>query len=265
MKIMKKILLSILTFTMLASGVPVFADDAQLGPGDIVKISVYGNPDMTIETRVSDTGVISYPLVGEINVGGLSPGAAEKKIAGLLESGGFIRKPHVNLIVTAMQSQQVSVLGQVNKPGRFPVDGKRSLTDIIAMAGGVNAEAGDTVTLIRTRDGKTTKQIIDMLEIMRTADSSKNVELFSGDVIYVERAPHYYIYGEVQRPGSYRIERDMNVLQALSVGGGLSARGTERGVRIKRRDEAGALQILDAKHDDKVRPDDVIYVKESFF
>lgn len=262
---MKKILLSILTFAMLAAMTPVFADDVQLGPGDVLKISVYGNPDLALDTRVNDEGVISYPLVGDIKVGGLSPSAAEKKIADLLQSGGFIRDPHVNLIVTVMESQQVSVLGQVNKPGRFPIDTKHSLTDMLAMAGGVNVEAGDMVTLIRTRDGKTTKQSIDLLEIMRAPDTSKNPELFAGDVLYVERAPHFYIYGEVQRPGSYRLERDMDVLQALSVGGGLSIRGTERGVRIKRRDAKGVMHVLDAKSDDKVQINDVIYVKESLF
>lgn len=262
---MKKILLSILALAMLASGTSVYADDVQLGPGDMLKISVYGNPDLAVETRVNDVGIISYPLVGEIKVGGLSPNAAEKKIAGLLESGGFIRKPHVNLIVTMMQSQQLSVLGQVNKPGRFPIDGKRSLTDVLAMAGGLNANAADKVTLIRTRDGKTSKDSIDLLAIVRSTDAANNPQLFAGDVIYVERAPRFYIYGEVQRPGSYRLENDMNVLQALSVGGGLSNRGTERGVRVKRRDTNGVLQILDVKQGDMVQIDDVIYVKESFF
>ena len=262
---MKKILLSILALAMLASGTSVYADDVQLGPGDMLKISVYGNPDLAVETRVNDVGIISYPLVGEIEVGGLSPNAAEKKIAGLLESGGFIRKPHVNLIVTMMQSQQLSVLGQVNKPGRFPIDGKRSLTDVLAMAGGLNADAADKVTLIRTRDGKTSKDSIDLLAIVRSTDAANNPQLFPGDVIYVERAPRFYIYGEVQRPGSYRLENDMNVLQALSVGGGLSNRGTERGVRVKRRDTNGVLQILDVKQGDMVQIDDVIYVKESFF
>jgi len=262
---MKKILLAILTVAMLASGVSVYADDMQLGPGDMLKISVYGNPDLAVETRVNDEGVISYPLVGEVKVGGLSPNAAERKIAGLLESGGFLKKPHVNLLVTVMQSQQLSVLGQVNKPGRFPVDGKRSLTDILAMAGGLNADAADKVTLIRTRDGKTSKELIDLLAIVRSTDGANNPELLAGDVIYVERAPRFYIYGEVQKPGSYRLENDMNILQALSVGGGLSNRGTERGVRVKRRDTNGVLHVLDVKQNDMVRTDDVIYVKESFF
>ena len=201
-----------------------------LGAGDVVKITVFGNNDLTVETRVSEAGSISFPLVGEVKVGGLSSNQAEKKIADLLDKGGFIRNPQVNLIVTDMQSQQVSVLGQVNKPGRYPVDGKRSLTDVLAMAGGMNEEAADTVILTHTSDGKTTKETIDMLALVRSGDPARNRELMAGDSVFVERAPRFYIYGEVQKPGSYKLERDMMVLQALSTGGGLSPRGTERGV-----------------------------------
>jgi polysaccharide export outer membrane protein len=262
---MKTIKHAMLMMLLVTIGSWASAADVPLGPGDVLKITVFGNADLTLETRVSEAGSISYPLVGEVKVGGLSANEAEKKIADLLDKGGFIRKPQVNLIVTEMQSQQVSVLGQVNKPGRYPVDGKRSLTDILALAGGVNEEAGDNVVLSRTSDGKVTKEVIDMQELVRSADPAKNRELAAGDSIFVERAPRFYIYGEVQKPGSYKLQRDMMVLQALSTGGGLSPRGTERGVRIKRRDANGVLQIMNVKHDDLLKPDDVVYVKESLF
>jgi polysaccharide export outer membrane protein len=262
---MKKILFAILAWTILATANLAWADDIKLGPGDVLKISVYGNPDMTVDARVNDAGVISYPLVGSVQVGGLSPSAAEKKIAGLLESGGFIKKPQVNIMVSVTESQLVSVLGQVNKPGRYPLEARRTLTDVLAMAGGVNAEAGDTVTLLRNKDGKTARDTIDLIDIMHTSDAAKNPQLMPGDTVYVDRAPRFYIYGEVQRPGSYRVERDMNVVQALSVGGGLSIRGTENGIRIKRREDNGETKVISAHLEDKVRPDDVIYVKESLF
>jgi polysaccharide export outer membrane protein len=262
---MKKILFSILACMILAANF-AWADDIKLGPGDVLKISVYGNPDMTVDARVNDAGMISYPLVGSVQVGGLSPSAAEKKIAGLLESGGFIKKPQVNIMVSVTESQLVSVLGQVNKPGRYPLEAKRTLTDVLAMAGGVNPEAGDTVTLLRNKDGKAERQIIDLVDIMHSSDkAAKNPQLMPGDTVYVDRAPRFYIYGEVQRPGAYRVERDMNVVQALSVGGGLSIRGTENGIRIKRRDDNGETKVISAHLEDKVRPDDVIYVKESLF
>ncbi len=262
---MKKIALWLMALMMAFNVNTAVAADILLGPGDVIKVSVFGNPDLSLETRVSQTGSISFPLIGEVAIGGLAASEAEKKIASMLETGGFLRKPQVNLLVTTLQSQQVSVLGQVTRPGRYPIDGTRTLTDILALAGGVGPEGGDMVTLVRTRDGKTSKESIDLVDMMRSGDFNKNLELSSNDVVYVERAPRFYIYGEVQRAGFFRLERDMTVLQALSAGGGLSPRGTERGIRIKRRDASGKLTELNVKMDDLVQVDDVVFVKESMF
>lgn len=239
------------------------AGELLLGQSDVLKISVYGNPDLTVETRVSEAGNISFPLIGQVNVANLPIAAAEKKIAGLLESGGFVRQPQVNIIVTLLQSQLVSVLGQVNHPGRYPIDGKRTLTDLLALAGGISPDGGDLVSLIRKR--MNTKDVIDIVDMVRSGDMQRDVDLAANDVIFVERAPHFYIYGEVQHAGSFRLERSMTVLQALSAGGGLTPRGTERGLRIKRRDATGKLHTIEARHDDVLQPDDVVYVKESLF
>ncbi|OEZ96390.1 polysialic acid transport protein KpsD precursor [Janthinobacterium sp. HH107] len=262
---MKRILMWCMATLLALSAGFAGAADVQLGAGDVLKISVYGNPDLALETRVSEAGEITFPLVGNVALGGLSVSAAEKKLGGLLESGGFLRKAQVNIIVTQLQSQQVSVLGQVNRPGRYPIEGKRSLMDMLAMAGGVSQDGGDAVNLIRKRNGKTTREIVDIVEMVRSADLNRDLDVAGNDVIFVERAPRFYIYGEVQRPGAFRLERSMTVLQALSVGGGLTQRGTERGIRIKRRDEAGKLEIINAKHDDLLQVDDMVYVQESLF
>lgn len=262
---MKRLVMWCLTL-LLAIGTGVAsAADVQLGAGDVLKISVYGSPDLALETRISEAGQITFPLVGNVALGGLSVSAAEKKLGGLLESGGFLRKAQVNIIVTSLQSQQVSVLGQVNRPGRYPIEGRRSVMDMLAMAGGVSADGGDSINLIRKRDGKTSREVIDIVEMVRSADLNRDLDVAGNDVIFVERAPRFYIYGEVQRPGPFRLERSMTVLQGLSAGGGLTQRGTERGIRIKRRDAEGKLQVLEAKHDDMLQVDDVVYVKESLF
>ncbi len=262
---MKRFVQAFLAFACMLVLRAAGAADLPLGPGDVMKISVYGSPDLSLETRVSEGGNISYPLIGQVAVGGLSVAAAEKKIASMLEGGGYLKKPQVNLIVTAMQSQTVSVLGQVNRPGRYPVEGKRSLMDMLALGGGVSNEGGDKVTLVRTRGGKTTRNEIDLVQLMREGDMNGDFQVMGGDVLFVERAPKFYIYGEVQRPGAFRLERAMTVTQALSAGGGLSLRGTERGLMIKRRDAQGQLQTIRAKSDDLVQVDDVLYVKESWF
>jgi polysaccharide export outer membrane protein len=253
-----------LALMLLMSG-NAFGNDAPLGPGDVLKISVLGNPDLSLETKLDESGNITFPLIGVVGLGGLSPAEAEKRMDDMLTGGGFLRNAEVHISVSLLQSQQVSVLGQVNKPGRYPIDGKHHVTDVLAEAGGVTPEGSDSVTVIRLRNGKSIKEVIDLSEMMRSADMNKNYELTGGDVVFVERASKFYIYGEVQHPGGYRLERNMTVLQALSTGGGLSPRGTERGIRIKRRDARGNLQIFEAKSDDALQADDVVYVKESWF
>ena len=239
--------------------------DVPLGPGDLLKISVYSNPDLALETRVSESGTITFPLIGEVAVGGLTPSGAEKLIGSRLQSGGFLKQAQVNILVTQFQGQLVSVLGQVNRPGRYPIDGKRNLTDILALAGGASATGADTVDLIRTRKGKTTKTVVNIVDMVQQGKLDEDMGLQGGDLIFVERAPMFYIYGEVQKPGSYRLEPNMTVLQALSAGGGLTPRGTERNVRIKRQMPDGKLETLKARHDDSVQPNDVVYIQESLF
>ncbi|MDC8757602.1 polysaccharide export protein EpsE [Janthinobacterium fluminis] len=262
---MKRLLHWMMATLLVLTAAVAGAADLPLGPGDVLKLSVYGSPDLALETRVSEAGEITFPLIGTVAVGGLPVAAAEKKIGGLLESGGFLRRAQVNIIVTVVQSAQVSVLGQVNRPGRYPIEGKRSLMDVLAMAGGIGGEGGDTISLIRKRDGVTTKSVVDVIQMIRSGELSQDYDLAGNDVIYVERAPRFYIYGEVQRPGMFRLERAMTVVQALSAGGGLSQRGTERGMIIKRRDAQGKVQAIDAKQDDLLQIDDVVFVKESWF
>jgi polysaccharide export outer membrane protein len=241
------------------------AGDILLGPGDVVKSSVYGSPDLSVETRVSESGSLTFPLLGEVQVGGLTVQQAEKKIGGLLEKGGYLKKAQVNLLVTLLSSQQVSVLGQVNRPGRYPIEGTRKVLDLLAIAGGIGPEGGDLVTLVRNRNGKVSRETIDVVDMVRKGELNRDYEVGGGDVIFVERAPRAYITGEVQRPGPFRIERAMTVQQAVSAGGGLTPRGTERGLRITRRDGNGMTRTIDAKTDDVVQVDDVITVKESWF
>ncbi|MHA4870308.1 polysaccharide export protein EpsE [Duganella sp. PWIR1] len=262
---MKRLLLGLVVAVTAVFGGHAAAADVVLGAGDVVRVSVYNNPDLTVETKIAEGGNISFPLLGQVNVDGLTVPDAERKIAGLLESKKIVKQPQVNILVSLVQSQQVSVLGQVLRPGRYPLEARRTILDLLAQAGGILPEGGDSISVIRKRNGQTTKETVDVVEMMRTGDLSRNYELSGSDVLYIERAPRFYIYGEVQRAGAFKLERGMTVLQALSTGGGLTARGTERGIRIKRRDANGQLQVLDAKHDDLVQVDDVVYVKESLF
>jgi polysaccharide export outer membrane protein len=241
------------------------AAEVLLGPGDVVRVSVYGSPDLSTETRVSESGSMTFPLLGDVQVGGLTTQQAEKKIGSMLEKGGYLKRAQVNLLVTTLASQQVSVLGQVNRVGRYPIEGTRKVLDLLAMAGGISAEGGDMVTLVRNRDGKVTRETIDLVDMVRKGELDRDYEVASGDIIFVERAPRAYIMGEVQRPGPFRIERSMTLQQALSAGGGLTMRGSQRSLHVIRRDAHGVQHTIEAKADDLVQPDDVIAVPESWF
>ena len=260
----------LLTFLVLCSSAFAQGSDPAtqtLGSGDVIKISVFQNPDMNLETRISESGQVSYPLLGTVDVGGLTVAAAEQKIARLLREGRFVLKPQVNILLVQLRSAQVSVLGQVGRPGRYPIEGASSkVSDMIAVAGGLVAGASDVVILNGVRDGKVVRMAIDLPAILQTGSTSEDPVVAGGDSLFVDRTPVVYIYGEVQRPGAFRLERGMTLMQGLAQGGGLTAHGTERGIRITRRDPTTrALKVIEAAPTDLLERDDVIYVRESLF
>lgn len=239
--------------------------DYRMGTGDVLRITVYGQPDLTTEARVGESGHITFPLLGEVRLAGITPSQAEAELASRLSKGGYILKPYVTLNVIQYRGQQISVLGRVNRPGKHNLERVSRVTDALALAGGIAPDGADTITLIRKRDGKTEHRDIDVVALFKPEGQAANELVQDGDIINVARQPTFYIYGEVQRPGAFRLEQDMSVVQALSMGGGVTPRGTQRGMRIMRRDDAGKMREVEAKLADRVQKDDVIYVKESLF
>lgn len=239
----------------------------RLGAGDSIRISVFQNPNLTLETRVGEDGAITYPLIGRMAVGGTTIAEAERTIARALEAGNFIREPQVSILLLQTRSAQVSVLGLVNRAGRYPLDTVNvRVSEMIAIAGGVAAAGGDTAILTGERQGKPFRKEIDISKLFNEKGYMEDIAVEGGDVIYVERAPMFYIYGEVNRPGGYRLERGMTLRHALARGGGPTQRGTERNLRLHRRGANGAVQVINnPKLDDLARPEDVLHVGESLF
>lgn len=239
----------------------------RLGAGDSIRITVFQNPDLALETRVSEDGTITYPLIGVVRIGGMTVATAAQTIAQALRDGKFIKQPQVSILPLAIRYPQVSVLGQVNRPGRFPLETfNMRVSEAIAVAGGISPTGADVAILTGERDGKPIRREIDIpLLFLEGAAQKHDVPVYGGDVIYVSRQPMYYVYGEVQRPGSYRLERGMTIRQALAQGGGLTPRGTERGLRLHRRGPDKQLNVLTPGLDDLLRPDDVLHVGESLF
>src|SRR5262245_30072008 len=239
---------------ILALSAGALAQAEKLGIGDAVKVTVFQQPDLTTDARISERGTIAMPLVGEVKVAGLSQAEAATAIADGLKKGQFLKNPQVAVAVTTLRSRQVSVLGMVARPGRFALDDtSANLADVIAAAGGITPGGNDVVTVLR--EGK--EQKVSVL--------GKPFALKAGDTISVERAPVFYIYGEVARGGAYRLETDMTVMQAIAAGGGITPRGSDRRVKLRRADGAGKLVEHDAKLQDRVKVDDVIIVRESLF
>ena len=237
-----------------------------LGPGDIVRISVFQNPDLTTEGRVSETGALSFPLIGSVELGGRTVSAAESLIAERLRTGGFVLQPQVTVLPVQIRGNQVAVLGHVNKPGRYPLDTFNvRVTDMLANAGGIATGGDDVIVLVGVRDGQRIRRELDLPTLFQRGDADADVMLSPGDVIYVRRADVFYIYGEVQKPGAFRLERNMTVMQALATGGGPTLRDTVRGLRIHRRAADGKVAVIEPALEDRLRPDDIIYVKESLF
>jgi polysaccharide biosynthesis/export protein len=248
----KRIAIGIAFFLAAAAG--AWAQAEKLGIGDAVRVTVFQQPDMTTETRISEKGVIAMPLIGEVKVAGLSKPEAASVIAGKLKDGQFLKNPQVAVAVTTLRSKQVSVLGAVARPGRYALDDTSTqLSDVLAAAGGVTAAGSDTVLVIR--DGKES----------RVPAIGKNFELQGGETINVERAPVFYIHGEVTRSGAYRVEPNMTVMQAIAAGGGITPRGSDRRLKMRRLGADGKLVERDASLQDTVKADDVIFVKEALF
>jgi polysaccharide export outer membrane protein len=240
--------------------------DYALGAGDAIRVLVFQNPDLSLETRLSENGVITYPLIGAVDLNGLSVSAAESKISNALQSGGFLQKPQVTITLVQVRNNQISVLGQVARPGRFPLEtaGTR-VTDMLANAGGVIATGDDFAILTGKRNGQPMRELIDIPAIFLNGNADKDTVLQGGDTIYVHRAAVFYIYGEAQRSGAYRIERDMTVMQAMAQGGGPTNRGSEKRLRLHRKGADGVMQQIEPKLSDTILPNDVLYIKESIF
>jgi polysaccharide export outer membrane protein len=246
---------------------PAFAEhEYLLVPGDILKISVFKNPDLSIDARVAEAGAIAYPLVGSVAVSGLTLPGAEKKIAQLLRDGGFVLNPQVNILLTQALGNLVSVIGEVNTAGRYSLDAAGGhLSGMLAAAGGVAPTGGDLVIVTGTRSGKPFRREVDIVKMSLSGIPADDIELFGGDTLFVSRAHMFYIYGQVQKPGQFRLERGMTVIQALASGGGVTGKGTQRGIVRHRRDPSGKVKEEGVSLDDDVQDQDVIYVKESLF
>jgi len=245
---------------------------ATLAPGDLLKISVYGNPDLTTLTRVLPNGTITFPLIGVVPVGGFSQAHAEETIAGKLRDGGFVKNAAVTIFVqerSEVPNASVTLLGQVLHSGTYTLDPETAgsvstLVQLLAKAGGATALAADHCFLVRKENGQLKRQRVDLSDLINNGNIKADFVLNNGDVVLVPEMDVFYIYGEVQKPARYPLDRDMTVMQALSVASGLTPRGSVKGIELNR-PVGSEIKTFKSNLDDRMQPNDVVYVKTSVF
>lgn len=253
------------------ASVRLHPDTAQrLGSGDLIEVNVFNVPDLSTKARISSDGNIYIPLVDYVHVGGLTVEEAQTLIQKRLSDGGFVKEPHVSLFVDSYASDGASVLGEVTKPGVYPVLGQPHLLDLISAAGGLTEKAGQSVTV--THRSQPDKPITVALGQNMTADAATNVPVFPGDTIIVRKADVVYVVGDVGRPSGFSMGAGhLTVLQAIALAGGTTRTAKLSAARIIRKTPEGMTEtpvelkkILEAKAPDMpMQPDDILFIPTS--
>ncbi len=249
--------------------------DAPIGPRDVIEIKVFQDPSLYTKMTVMDDGRITMPLIGKVDVSGLTPSEVENRIKGLLEK--YINKPDVSVTVLEAGSKPISVIGAVMRPGRIGITGNITLIQAITQAGGLATGYGRTLYVLRTAANGLTEQIaIDIDDLMVNGNPDLNLPLRANDVINVpiDASINIYVLGEVMHPGSVQFRRSQSptLLQVLAAAGGPTDRASKK-VILKR--VVGGVEktfhydfkkIIDGRQNDIVLLDgDRIVFAEAFF
>ena len=238
-----------------------------LGRGDLIEVSVYKVPELTSKVRVSNSGDIYLPLIDYVHVEGLTQEEAQALIEKRLGDGGFVRNPHVTIFVDEFTSQGVTIIGEVGRPGVYPVIGEHRLYEVVSQAGGFSLSASRKIAILR----RSQEDPIRLTLPRNLADDlSGNVEIMPGDTITVPRAPIIYVVGDVGRPSGLLVDNgSMTVLQALALSGGTNKTAKLGASRILRKAPDGGVtqvnleikKMLEAKAPDvPLQADDILFI-----
>ena len=253
-------------------------DDYRIGQQDLLEIRVFGVDELDQTVRVSGDGSITMPLLGRLDVAGLSKTEVERTIAGML-SERFVQDPQVTVFIKEFESRKVAVSGEVREPGTYEMLGSKTLLEMISMAGGLGAELGEEIIIFRRGDGNQTERLaVDLTRLVYQADPSVNLTVQPGDIIYVPAVEKIRIFvsGAVNSPNLYEVPRNepVTVLKAITLAGGTTERAADKRIQIMRSAEDGSLVSLNVnlrkvrrgKEEDLVlQPDDIVLVPEAFF
>jgi polysaccharide export outer membrane protein len=268
----------------LAAPALVGQTDYQIGPSDILSVTVYGHPDLTQTLFVQPDGTFTFPLVGRVKGSDMTPAELEKKLVILL-SRGFIRNPQVTVVVQEYRSKTVYVVGEVARPGPYPLSGRTTLVEVLAKAG-PTPNAGAEVVVVRPRQGvavagpvlptevaegeeappdKPRAEVIRVtVSDLQAGELEKNLLLQPNDTVYVPQAPKVFVTGEVKSPGAYGWFPGMTTRQLISVAGGLTPDGSDGRLKVVRQ-VRGKSEEDKIKLDEPVKPGDTVVVRRRLF
>src|SRR5712691_3851182 len=274
--------LSLLLAALLLAVGPVAlapAEEYVIGSRDVLKVTVWGQDDLSKEYPVDPDGYAAIPLVGRVKAAGLTPTAFAAALRTALEKD-YLVNPQVLVSVKEFQSQKVHVNGEADKPGAYYLQGPTTVRDVLSRAGGLSKTAGTQVLLVRGDSGKgatgqpggapTTRR----LDVARV--TTENVAVMDGDSIVIPKGNTFFVFGEVKKPGAYPLDKETNILEGITLAGGFTDKASPGRVRVIRSTAAGGQEVISVDmndiikrgHRDKalsLRENDVVVVPESFF
>lgn len=232
--------------------------DYVIGPRDVLKISVWGHPDLSQNYNVSAEGTIVFPLVGEVWAAGLTEAQFGDKLAKLLEKD-YLVNPQVLVSVAEYRSKKVLVLGEVDKAGVYPLMGETTILEVISRAGGFRKgpggreSAGKELVLVRPQQriasagqtvpsGNTIRRL--SIDKIQTGDTSENIPVEDGDTIFVPKVNSFFVLGEVTKPGAYAIENETTILEAATIAGGFTNKAERAGTKVIRKFPDGKQETI---------------------
>ncbi len=255
------------------STIGVEAATYRVAPPDVVRLEVLDEAGLTGDYPVGADGSVMLPLLGRVEVAGLTAAEAGARIHDLLERD-YLYQPRVNLTVKEFRSQKVEILGSVGRPGTYYLKGRTTILNLLAEAGGVlsgtsEVRRGQTIRVVRTRAADPAAAAaqairVDLFELLVEGRDEANVVLADGDLVYITRTEQIHVVGEVKRPGSYPYEEGMTVLKALGLAGGATNQASLRRIVVRRIQDGAELRV-DAKPEDVLQAEDVVEVPLGFW
>jgi len=248
-----------------------------LGPGDVLRVSVYDSPDLSQEVTIGPDGAFSYPLIGRVQAAGLPVRQLESLLTKRF-ADGYLVSPQVGVTVAQHKSQQVYVMGAVSKPGPYALQRQTTLVEALSAAGGPTSDAGFEVILTHAADqqvppsgtakvsaaanGQSAMRV--SLEQLMGGGVSQRITVQDGDVVYVPVAAFVYVTGEIQRPGRYRLEKDTTIQKAVTLAGGFTKFAAAKSMTVQRMVDGKRLDFQ-ASPNDLLQAEDVVVVRPSLF